>query len=1043
MPNESAGQFQENEQGRLVSPLMYSISDPDASPALTVRLGKRFGQNPPWCQPFNLHKDVLNRQLKSGSSNETFVLGIEVRRGRGRYIKTSVVTFSPRFQLYNRSSYKLQFAQKYYATTLTDPFAKATFIEAVPGCHLPFHWPRLDKDQQLCIRLPDIDNCLWSGGIAIHETQSLNINIRDTNGNMHFIRVEIVLQGATYFLLFGDAQALPPPIRIDNYSDVPMKFYQTDCRNQWHTVVKVSVNAENSQTKKSFFFTKTFIHFQPHSSIAYALDEPMGAQSLHIEAPGGVSHVYSLRDLGTSHNLTYENFIYIAFSETFKNVSNIGNNSFDYDIESQELVLTVFDGFHVVLARKQQGDRSQLWRMNKEKQLEHEGSSPPTEPGRKNSSSSPRYVLDLERAPQPQKFTSLVVRPANRQRKSTQTWYFTEEGRLMCEHSNMCVQSRDGFFNLRPGSDAVLGMIVSPTPTYMYSDSFVPVEQAIERQKLRPGSGFLSIVVSMDGPIKTIQIKDIKSLSTASLTLDPTWKHVSHLLPHISDMPNNNNVSGLSTSVTKSLSELHVDLKLSKGLGISLISRRPSDELAFITLELITMEVIATPAVRSLDLSVGDMQIDNQLFETPCPVMLFTTQKGDVDKLPAMHLNIKLLPSPNQSAIIFEHFILSLRPLAIYLEERLMLRMACFMSLGQSQPDPAALPDECDYEAQRVATKILAANAKRFYFGDLQIVPSTIRLSVITASKLSQPLSDMKKRLGLTLIKFEDAFIDFEKFKDKHHFETLEVYLRAIKSHYKQELKWQAARILGSVDFLGNPSGLASDLSDGVSGLLFEGSVKSLVKNVTHGLSNSTAKLTESISDGLGRVVLDEEYTETRQKILEMSSGGNSTGDHLKAGLKGLGFGIFGGISSIIVDSYVGAQADGIHGFISGLGKGIVGTVTKPVIGVLDLASETANAVRERSKSSNRTLPERKRLPRCVTGAAGGLLPPFSLIQSKGQQHLFLINKRNFTEQFMAYEPSLLERRDSKLRLLVSSENIWVFSRSEESTTTVLTLHLR
>ncbi len=240
---ESAGQFQENEQGRLVSPLMYSRSDPDASPALTVRLGKRFGQNPPWCEPFQLHKDILNRQLKSGSSNETFVLGIEVRRGRGRYMKTSVVTFSPRFQLYNRSSHKLQFAQKYYATTLTDPLAKATFMEAVPGCHLPFHWPRLEKDQQLCIRLPDIDNCLWSGGIPIHETQSLNINIRNINGDMHFIRVEIVLQGATYYLLFGDAQALPPPIRIDNYSEVPMKFYQTDCKNQWQTIVRVSVTS--------------------------------------------------------------------------------------------------------------------------------------------------------------------------------------------------------------------------------------------------------------------------------------------------------------------------------------------------------------------------------------------------------------------------------------------------------------------------------------------------------------------------------------------------------------------------------------------------------------------------------------------------------------------------------------------------------------------------------------------------------------------------------------------------------------------------------
>lgn len=113
--HESAGQFTENEQARLVSPLMYSIADPDASPALTMRLGKRYGPSPGWCQPFSMHKDIINRQLRSDNSNETFIIGIEVRRGRGRYSKTSVVTFSPRFQLYNRSSYKLQFSQKCFA----------------------------------------------------------------------------------------------------------------------------------------------------------------------------------------------------------------------------------------------------------------------------------------------------------------------------------------------------------------------------------------------------------------------------------------------------------------------------------------------------------------------------------------------------------------------------------------------------------------------------------------------------------------------------------------------------------------------------------------------------------------------------------------------------------------------------------------------------------------------------------------------------------------------------------------------------------------
>lgn len=383
---------------------------------------------------------------------------------------------------------------------------------------------------------------------------------------------------------------------------------------------------------------------------------------------------------------------------------------------------------------------------------------------------------------------------------------------------------------------------------------------------------------------------------------------------------------------------------------------------------------------------------------------------------------------------------MSLRPLTIYLEERLLLRLADFFSIGKAIHDPAALQDESDYEAQRVVSKILSANAKRYYFGDLSLVPSQIRLSVITASKLPSYLSEIKKSLGLTLLKFEDALISFDKFCDRHHFETSEVYLAAIKSHYKQELKWQAASILGSVDFLGNPLGFANDLSEGVSSLLKEGNVKSLVKNVTHGISNSTAKLTETLSDGLGRVILDEQYTETRQKILEVgasSSGNSSTGDHLVAGLKGFGFGLLGGMTSIVKHTYTGAQSDGFQGFLSGLGKGIVGTVTKPVIGVLDLASETANAVRETSRSSNRILPERKRPPRSVT-APGGLLPSYSSLQAKGQQHLFLINKRDFNERLMNYEPCLLESKESKLRLLITTENIWVFSKTDENTPMVI-----
>lgn len=58
------------------------------------------------------------------------------------------------------------------------------------------------------------------------------------------------------------------------------------------------------------------------------------------------------------------------------------------------------------------------------------------------------------------------------------------------------------------GSDAVLGPIASAS--LQVTNSGVPFEQAICRQKLRPGSGFLSVNVTTDGPTRVIEITDIQ-----------------------------------------------------------------------------------------------------------------------------------------------------------------------------------------------------------------------------------------------------------------------------------------------------------------------------------------------------------------------------------------------------------------------------------------------------------------------------------------------------------------------------------------------------
>ena len=102
---------------------------------------------------------------------------------------------------------------------------------------------------------------------------------------------------------------------------------------------------------------------------------------------------------------------------------------------------------------------------------------------------------------------------------------------------------------------------------------------------------------------------------------------------------------------------------------------------------------------------------------------------------------------------------------------------------------------------------------------------------------------------------------------------------------------------LVSTDFLGNPIGLLHDIREGVSGLVSEGNVGGLIKSVTHGAANSTAKMTGSISYGISKATVHERYDERRLMLRKRR--GEKSKEHLLAGLKGLGFGMFGGLTSI------------------------------------------------------------------------------------------------------------------------------------------------
>ncbi|KAB0794994.1 hypothetical protein PPYR_11833 [Photinus pyralis] len=1008
--SETAGQFKEHEIARMVAPLLFSFSDPDASPSIVVRVGNAVVPHgsAQWCQDFDLQRGIKVRKLRvtfrDGQPDVVYSIGIEVRMGRGKYRATSIVTISPRFQLHNKSSYNLLFAQACLATTVSDPSAEKTYLKVVPDCYIPYHWPRLDKEQHVCVLICDIPDCCWSGGFKIDKIDSMHLNVRDIHYRMYFLRLEIVIQGATFFVIFTDADKMPPPIRVDNFSEVPITFGQLCSKDATRSIARA------------------------HTSVPYAWDEPMGSSDLHVAAPGGVSNTYNMNILGGASGLTYENFIYIAFTGTFKNGEDILD---PLDVESQQLVLDVVNNTQIVIARKQPGQRSQLWRMTTTGQLQHEGSSPPSHPQQMRTENI--LVLDIEGpAPQPTNYTRLMLRRVDPRRRSTQTWRFTEEGRLCCAHYNMCVQAQDGFFGLRPGSSAVLGL---PQPVcHRFTSTGLPLEQAVARQRLRPGSGFLSVEVRTDGPTRVLVIHDRKEQHLYATSDEKDWGSIA-----IKQRPN---LTVISDGTVES-KEMQFILRLF-GVGVNIISGRPYEELLYAHFTSIVSEVVLTSMSRTLCISVKDVQVDNQLFDVPVSVVLYVTPPGtrSVDmaqhKLPALELTAEVQPTPNENSVIFKHLMVRLKKLTVNLEEKMLLKLCAFLKTGAKGDEMWSNIEKSDSETQRLLMEVSATHSTRYYFGIIQLNLDQIRLSMTTANKLPPQLQIIKRKLGFTFIKFEDAAVELEPFIKQHIFETSQILSRFIIKHFKDELLWQAGIILGSTDFLGNPIGFINDVSEGMSGLIYEHSVGALVKNVTHGLSNSAAKVTESLSDGLGKVAMDDEHEEIRQRIRQVDSG--RTGDHIVAGFKGLGLGILGGATGIFKQVYEGAANEGIQGVFSGFGKGIVGAVTKPVVGVLDLASETARAVRDSSRSSNRIVPDKIRPPRCVVGA-GGLLPCYSYKQSHGQQHLYTVNKRNYTEQLVAYES--LRSGSEDLRIIISNEHVRIVTGTKNSSpTTFLEVHI-
>ncbi|WAR08719.1 VP13D-like protein [Mya arenaria] len=780
---EAAGQGEETEMARVVSPLLFSFNE-------------------------------------SNSPYLIYSIGIEVKKGQGSFFRTTIVTFSPRYRIDNLSEHKLAIAQRHFTCkeTLTHPDGQ---LSAPRGSKMPFHWPRQDLDQLLCVRM---------------------------------------LDGQTFTIVFLDAEETPPPFRIDNFSEMPLTYYQTKTRDENLRAV-----------------------IRPNTCLPYAWDEPTLEHYLTLSVPSGSTETYNLDQIGEGTLLCYQSYFFISASATFSR-----ENSFS-DAMNSELVFDCEHDF-VIFRKKEVGKRSQLWRMTPTNMLENEGMCQPLEPG-KASRTGQRYVLDVA---DNKENPVLVVRKATEGKSARQRWTFREG--MLCSESDddklmgfvRCVQCPGGIEQLQDGAMVILGM------AQVEEGAPIPPHMRMSMQKMNPGSGSLAVRTQMDGPVRVVQIND---------------------------------------------QQHRFDLNLKGGVGISLVNTVP-EELLYISLKNITLNYREGMKAVTFEVTVGNIQADNQLLGAMHTAMLFVTptSKNDtVDNHHALWISAHRLPNMGWNAEIYKHLLIKMKKMSLQLDEVLLWKLIQYARIDQGRPDADSLNPVAD-DLNMTLSNAVTLKTKRYYFGILNVKAAN-------------------------------------------------------------ELRANALQILGSLDFLGNPAGFIQDVKEGVAGLVHDQNPVGLVKGVMHGISNTSAKMAGVASEALSNIHTDSDHNQKRQVI---RAGAKSSGGQFKAGWKGFAHGMVGAFKGI-AKPVEGLRKGGIEGFGAGLYQGVTGLVTKPLAGVLDLATGMSNAVKDVSKGSSHKTPDQVRQPRCCHGP-GGLLLPFSKNMAKSQQLLYSINESNYQERLIVWD---------------------------------------
>ncbi|GIX62141.1 vacuolar protein sorting-associated protein domain containing protein, putative [Babesia caballi] len=429
----------------------------------------------------------------------------------------------------------------------------------------------------------------------------------------------------------------------------------------------------------------------------------------------------------------------------------------------------------------------------------------------------------------------------------------------------------------------------------------------------------------------------------------------------------------MTEPVTRSL---QMQVHLSQ-IGLSLVSHHLHEELFFLEMSTVSFVCLCNGDHQRLELRISDIQIDNQaeernLDEDPCSAILVNRRKASRQETQRHFLQVYVdRPFASSKDLCLKKVFIALDDLEVDISDKLMSSvynfykecMRCMGHWGSQQKIDLRVIDSWVQKESQEKLSSLDRNP---------VLPRTLVLDFLFIERFNLVLwcsFDLEKlhmlgdlmRMGLRIICLS------------RHFELMGAPLQ-----FQQEY------------FCNSRSSVRSFYEQMKDNSLLN--IPKIPINVGRNTIEFAAEAVDSVSSGIGSLLskftFDNEYINKRQRDRMNKPSGNMRDSIVSAG-KSIGEG-FMSLTNIVTKPIEGAQKGGMSGFIRGLGKGLAGSIVKPIDKVGQAVSQVSRTIKvnmSRQLDGQRWCTEPCRWPRMLWGEYSQL-KPYSLSDAEIKQQL-------------------------------------------------------